>query len=66
MLTLEILAPDHTVLDTQVASIEAADASGRFGLLPGHEPFVTVLEPCVLIYVDDQGIERYGAVDGGV
>jgi F-type H+-transporting ATPase subunit epsilon len=65
-LSLEILVPDHTVLETNVLSVEAADATGRFGLHPGHEPFVTVLEPCVLIYVDEQEIERYAALEGGV
>jgi F-type H+-transporting ATPase subunit epsilon len=66
MLTLEILVPDHSLLETRVTSIEAADATGRFGLHAGHEAFVTVLEPCVLIYVDERGIEHYAAVDGGV
>ena len=65
-LALEILVPDAVVLDTRVTGVQAADATGRFGLRPGHEPFVTVLVPSLLVYTDEAGTERYAAVDGGV
>ena len=64
-LTLEILVPDAVVLTTRVTGVQAADATGRFGLRPGHEPFVTVLVPSLLVYTDEAGTERYAAVDGG-
>lgn len=64
-MTLEILVPDGVVLSVSVRGIQATDASGRFGLLPGHENFVTVLEPCVLMYRDEHEQEHYAAVDGG-
>jgi len=64
-LELEILVPDGVVLHTHVASLQAADASGRFGILEGHEKFVTLLAPCVFSHRDDQGKEQYVAVDGG-
>ena len=63
--SLEILVPDAVVLDTRVTGVQAADATGRFGLRPGHEPFVTVLVPSLLVYTDEAGTERYAAVDGG-
>ncbi len=65
-LELEILVPDGVVVQQSVRSVQAADASGRFGLLPGHEAFVTLLVPCVLNYRDEQGAEHFAAVDGGV
>lgn len=65
-LGLEILVPDAVVLTTRVAAVQAADATGRFGLRPGHEPFVTVLAPALLVYTDETGAEHYAAVDGGV
>ena len=34
---LEILVPDGVVFHERVTAVQAADASGRFGLLPGHE-----------------------------
>jgi F-type H+-transporting ATPase subunit epsilon len=54
------------VVRTPVAAIQAADASGRFGLLPNHEAFVTLLTPCVLLYREENGREHYAAVDDGV
>ena len=65
-LGLEILVPDAVVLSTRVVEVQAADATGRFGLRTGHEPFVTVLAPSLLVYTDEAGRERYAAVDGGV
>jgi len=65
-LHLEILVPDSVVVRTNVKSVQAADASGRFGLLPGHEPFLTLLVPCVLLYREEDNRERYAAIDGGV
>lgn len=63
---LEILVPDEVLLNTRVTAVQAADPTGRFGLRPGHERFVTVLAPSLLIYTDAAGTERYAAVDGGV
>ncbi len=65
-LDLEISVPDGPVLRTSAESVQAADATGRFGLWPNHEAFVTVLEPCVLLFRQTDGRERYAAVDGGV
>jgi F-type H+-transporting ATPase subunit epsilon len=65
-LGLRILVPDAVVLDTRVTGVQAADSTGRFGLRAGHELFVTVLSPSLLVYADAAGRERYAAVDGGV
>jgi len=65
-LQLKILVPDAVILDTRVTSVQAADSTGRFGLRSGHEAFVTVLAPSLLVYTNEQGEERYAAVDGGV
>jgi len=65
-LELEILAPDHVVVEDRVVSLQAADASGRFGLRTGHEDFLTVLVPCVVRYEPEASAERFAAVDGGV
>jgi F-type H+-transporting ATPase subunit epsilon len=65
-LELEVFAPDHRVVSERVVSLQAADASGRFGLRTGHEDFLTVLVPCVMRYQLEAGGERFAAVDGGV
>lgn len=63
---LEILVPDGTIVATQVDDVQAADASGRFGLLPNHEAFLTLLAPCVFQYRQTDGRTRYAAADGGI
>lgn len=65
-LHLEILVPDGVLLQEPVSAMRAADESGGFGLLPGHQDFCTVLAPCVLSYRDAAGQTAYAAVDGGV
>ena len=65
-LNLEILVPDDVVMRGPVSAVQAVDASGSFGLLPGHEDFCTVLVPGVLTYRDPSGQAHYAAVDGGV
>jgi F-type H+-transporting ATPase subunit epsilon len=65
-LDLEIIAPHRVILHCRAAAIQAADASGRFGIWPGHEDFLTILVPCVLRVRAEDGRESYAAVDGGV
>jgi F-type H+-transporting ATPase subunit epsilon len=65
-LELEVLVPDGPVVRARVAAVRAADASGHFGLLPGHERFLTLLSPCVIFFREEGGAERYAAADGGV
>ena len=65
-LELEVLLPDRVLMQSRVVSLQAADASGRFGLHTGHEDFLTVLVPCVVRLRPEAGPERFAAVDGGV
>jgi F0F1-type ATP synthase epsilon subunit len=57
-LELEIRVSDGVVLSSPVTGLRAADASGWFGLLPGHEPFLTLLSPCLLTYRDEEARVR--------
>jgi F-type H+-transporting ATPase subunit epsilon len=63
---LEILVPDGTVAQARISSLSAADASGRFGLLPHRQKFLTLLVPCVLRFRGEDGRERFAAADEGV
>jgi F-type H+-transporting ATPase subunit epsilon len=65
-LELEILVPDGVVVHCRIAALRGNDATGSFGIWPGHEAFVTVLEPGLLMYRLEDGTERFAAVDGGV
>jgi F-type H+-transporting ATPase subunit epsilon len=65
-LELEIIAPNRVIAHSRVVAVLGADASGRFGIWPGHESFLTVLVPCVLSFRTEDGREAFAAVDGGV
>ncbi|TYO91609.1 F0F1 ATP synthase subunit epsilon [Oceanicella actignis] len=67
MMRLRVMTPVAQVLDApEVAAIRAADASGAFGILPGHADFVTLLETGALSWRDRAGRESHVAVRGGV
>lgn len=65
---LTVTTPTTVVLDRDVTYVQAEDPSGRFGVLPGHEPYLTALVPSILIYRygDGGGREAYVAVRQGV
>lgn len=66
LLRLVISTPTQLLVDASaVTSLRGEDASGGFGILPGHADFVTALSPCVLRWREND-TERYCAVRGGV
>jgi len=66
-LHLTISTPMEILVDASViASIRAEDASGSFGVLPGHTDFLTVLRPSVLRWVDTGGRMRFCALRSGL
>ena len=66
-LHLLIATPQQILVDcADVVSLRGEDASGGFGLLPGHVDYLTVLEPTVLRWRRASGEWGYCAVRGGV
>lgn len=66
-LHLLISTPQQVLVDcADVLSLRAEDASGCFGLLPGHVDFLTVLTPSVLRWQHVGGAQGFCAVRGGV
>lgn len=65
-LDLEVLLPDGLFLQTEAAGLQASDETGRFGIRPGAEAFLTILAPGILSYRDVRDQERFLALDGGV
>jgi F-type H+-transporting ATPase subunit epsilon len=49
-----------------VRHLRAEDATGAFGILPGHADFLTALSASVIRWRHDHGPEHYMAVRGGV
>jgi len=62
---LTVVTPLSIVVDEEVDSARAVDASGSFGILPGHAPFLTALAISIVSWKTPEG-ERFCAVRGGV
>jgi F-type H+-transporting ATPase subunit epsilon len=43
-LTLEIVTPDHAVAHAEVDEVQLPGKEGYFGVLPGHTPFLSMLD----------------------
>ncbi|MDG0024399.1 F0F1 ATP synthase subunit epsilon [Trinickia sp. Y13] len=66
-LRLTLATPSEMLVDSaDIVALRAEDATGSFGILPGHADFLTVLAPCVLRWRTADGRRRYCAVSGGV
>lgn len=64
---LTVTTPLAIVVDTgDVAHLRAEDATGAFGILPGHADFLTALALSVLSWRDGRGAEHHVAVRGGM
>jgi F-type H+-transporting ATPase subunit epsilon len=63
---LRITDPGQTLVDVEVASVTAEDASGSFGILPGHADFLTALELSVVSWREPGGTSRCCAVRNGI
>ena len=62
---LRIITPLAVVVDADIDSLRAEDASGGFGILGGHAPFLTALEVSIVSWHTTNG-ERFCALRGGV
>lgn len=62
---LRIVTPLSIVVDQDAESLRAQDASGSFGIWPGHAPFLTALSVSILSWTS-AGVERFCALRGGV
>jgi F-type H+-transporting ATPase subunit epsilon len=63
---LRIITPLSVVVDDDALSVRAEDASGNFGILPGHADFLTSLAISVVGWKRIDGVRRYCAVRRGM
>ncbi|PHP21602.1 MULTISPECIES: F0F1 ATP synthase subunit epsilon [Sphingobium] len=63
---LRITDPTAIVIDRDVASVRAEDASGSFGILAGHADLVTALEISVVSWREPDGRPGFCAVRNGI
>jgi len=63
---LIVATPERVVVEADgLTDLRAEDASGWFGVRPGHADLVAVLVPSVITWRACDGIEHYVAVRGG-
>ena len=53
-LTVKVIAPDRTILDTAAEEVILPSASGQLGILTDHAPLISALETGVLRYRKDK------------
>ncbi|HPQ28559.1 MAG TPA: F0F1 ATP synthase subunit epsilon, partial [Desulfobacteraceae bacterium] len=58
-LTLEIVTPDKLVASEEVDMVIAPGVLGEFGVLEGHIPFLSGINPGELRFTIDDKIEYY-------
>lgn len=64
-MSLRIMTPLAIVVEQTATRLRAIDASGSFGILPGHADFLTRLAISVVTWTAPDGPQRYCAVRGG-
>lgn len=64
-LKVEVVSADRQVWAGDAINIIARTTEGDLGILPGHEPLMAALVPCVVDIVTADGRSETLAVDGG-
>ena len=62
---LRIITPLSVILNEEIDSLRAEDASGSFGILAGHAPFLTALAVSIVSWRQADA-EHFCALRGGV
>ncbi len=61
---LDIVTPDRLVAHDSVTAVTLPGKTGYLGILPGHAPLLTELQPGELVYTRDS-VKHYVAVNWG-
>lgn len=61
---LQLVTPEHILVDEQVTTVEIPGRGGYFGVLAGHAPLLSALDPGILT-IESGGPDREFFVDGG-
>lgn len=62
---LRIVTPLSIMVDETIDSLRAEDASGSFGIMPGHAPFLTALAVSIVSWRNGED-ETFCALRGGL
>ncbi len=61
---LDIVTPEGVVVSTEVDEVVVPGPEGEFGVLPGHSPFLVLLDVGEVRYPTDRGVERLAVAHG--
>ncbi len=65
-ISLTVLTPEKTLLETRVSKVELPGSKGRFMVLWNHEPLISSLEKGAVVYEAEGATERINIVGGFV
>ena len=54
-LSIRVIGPDRVIFEGHAASIQYPGGDGLYGILPGHAPMITTVEPGLLRIKDESG-----------
>lgn len=60
-----LVSPERELYAGEVDQVDAPGAEGDFGVLEGHEPFMTTLRPGAVTVYLDRGAKRVFQIEGG-
>ncbi|MBO7523095.1 MAG: ATP synthase F1 subunit epsilon [Bacteroidales bacterium] len=63
---IEIITPDTTVFQGEIAKVRVPGKKGSFQVLNDHAPIISTLEKGQVIMVSPSGEEKIYEIDGGV
>ena len=63
---IEIITPDTTVFQGEIANVRVPGKKGSFQVLNDHAPIISTLEKGQVIMVSPSGEEKIYEIDGGV
>jgi F-type H+-transporting ATPase subunit epsilon len=62
---VEVLTPEGKVFDDEVEQVSTKTTIGSIGLLAGHQPILSMLEPTELrLYKTESDVVRYAQAEG--
>lgn len=58
LMQIKVYSPYQSYFDDKATSISAINDTGPFDILKGHHRFLTLLDPCELVIMSENGEER--------
>jgi len=63
--SLDVVTLKRTIFSGTVESVTAPGSLGYFGILKGHTPFLSSLQPGIMTFIPSRGEKKTMAISGG-